>query len=666
MYISQIQLKNFKCFGPRAQKITLQPDLTFFIGNNGSGKSSVFLALSKIFGATKEERTIKKEDFYVGINEKIDNVKNREMYIDITFDFPEITNTNQLPETLAAFEHYIFANDKKIFQARIRLEAKWSPTEYDDDVDTSVYWVNTDKDIPFGENYEFKSSIISQDRKLIELRYIPAFRHSNAILRNNISKLVKLITDYAELEDEKGKNDKTKTKSEEIDEFNKELQDEIKDIEALKNIKNIIDKNWNSTHDNYLKCYSKTQFDVTPSNLNDLLRSISLKLVPNEHGNPVDIDNLSDGQLSLLYITLSLTLFEIEQKHYRNEIQGLKQYDKIPSILTIFALEEPENHLSPFYLTKIFDLFENIKHNQYNMVGLFSTHSPAVIKRAKNIKQIRYFMQYNGKKYRFSSVKEILLPTSLKDDDYKYLNQAILKNTEIYFSKLVVLGEGDSEEIIIPNIAKKIDINLDSNFVSFTKLGGRHVNYMWKLLENLKIPYITLLDFDLGRYGGGLHRILYAINQLEAYGKAIELPQGISIDDIKNGNITKEQLIDLFKILENSNIYFSTPLDLDMYMIRNYPQIYSEENNENNREKLLSSVLKKNGNYAQYEKFEIELKDEELKRYKEYFCKKSKVSSHYIAIEKILEIPNETFKKTAPKNLCRFITKANNLIKGDK
>ena len=36
------------------------------------------------------------------------------------------------------------------------------------------------------------------------------------------------------------------------------------------------------------------------------------------------------------------------------------------------------------------------------------------------------------------------------EDVYKYINQAILAHPELYFSKLVILGEGDSEEIVIP------------------------------------------------------------------------------------------------------------------------------------------------------------------------------------------------------------------------
>ena len=39
MYISKICFKNFRCFGPEETVLHLEPDLTFFVGNNGTGKS---------------------------------------------------------------------------------------------------------------------------------------------------------------------------------------------------------------------------------------------------------------------------------------------------------------------------------------------------------------------------------------------------------------------------------------------------------------------------------------------------------------------------------------------------------------------------------------------------------------------------------------------------
>lgn len=54
-------------------------------------------------------------------------------------------------------------------------------------------------------------------------------------------------------------------------------------------------------------------------------------------------------------------------------------------------------------------------------------------------------------KNRISSVKEIKLP-DLTVESYKFIKEAVKSYPELYFSKLVILGEGDSEEIVLPKI----------------------------------------------------------------------------------------------------------------------------------------------------------------------------------------------------------------------
>jgi putative ATP-dependent endonuclease of the OLD family len=56
---------------------------------------------------------------------------------------------------------------------------------------------------------------------------------------------------------------------------------------------------------------------------------------------------------------------------------------------------------------------------------------------------------------------------------------------ELYFASLVVLCEGDSEEIVLPRLATPLGLPLDRRFVSVVPLGGRHVNHFWRLLRDL-------------------------------------------------------------------------------------------------------------------------------------------------------------------------------------
>lgn len=65
MYIEKVIIKNFRCFGENPTEISLDENLTFFVGNNGSGKSAVSLALKRLFGDSREDRSIIKEDFHL-------------------------------------------------------------------------------------------------------------------------------------------------------------------------------------------------------------------------------------------------------------------------------------------------------------------------------------------------------------------------------------------------------------------------------------------------------------------------------------------------------------------------------------------------------------------------------------------------------------------------
>jgi putative ATP-dependent endonuclease of the OLD family len=47
MFIEQLNLTNFRCFGPTSTTIDLTSGLTAFVGGNGAGKTAVMQALQK-------------------------------------------------------------------------------------------------------------------------------------------------------------------------------------------------------------------------------------------------------------------------------------------------------------------------------------------------------------------------------------------------------------------------------------------------------------------------------------------------------------------------------------------------------------------------------------------------------------------------------------------
>ena len=184
-----------------------------------------------------------------------------------------------------------------------------------------------------------------------------------------------------------------------------------------------------------------------------------------------------------------------------------------------------------------------------------------------------------------SNVRSLSLPdTETYAAQYKYVKEAICAYPELYFSKLVILGEGDSEEIILPVFLKIMGNELDDMGISVVPLGGRHVNHFWRLLNDLQIPHITLLDFDQERSGGDWGRISYIISQLKQYIDPLKYnelisslsEEGINVDNIAEYKVTKEDPSVVIDELKKYNIFYSYPLDIDFLMLEYYGDHYKK------------------------------------------------------------------------------------------
>lgn len=623
MFIKSMKISNFQCFSEVPVDIDFEKDITCLIGNNGAGKTSILKAIQKVFGNTTDERTIFKSDFHVATGET--DLQNRQLYIDIVFEFLDKDEV----KTLAFFSPVIYESKNKTFQARMRLEALWNEDEYEDDVSSALFWVLTDEDVDFGDETPLKIKVENHERRQINLIYVPATRNAKSILNIELKRIIKKIERYADI---------SETDRLTIENDSKVLGEKVNAITAVQSIQTAINNVWNKIHDSSLPHYGNIKLEIISNKFEDLVKSLILKLFPSETEDLKDINELSDGQISLLYLTLSMTLYEIEVQHENNKLSGLKEQDYDAPIFTIFALEEPENHLSPFYLSRIIDALED-KSKSNSIISIVTSHSPNVVRRLNKVEQIRFLRQECCGNDRKTISCKILLPENKDEEDYKYLNQAVLSHPEIYFSKLVVLGEGDSEEIVLPVIAQKKSCNFDTSFVSFVPLAGRHVNHMWRLLNELKIPYVTLLDYDLGRYGGGEKRLFEISEKL-----------GLPKTSTKG-------------ILEEHNVFFSYPLDFDMLMITAFPDFYIDNGQDDEHDKLVKSVLGKNGDESKYVAPNNFFTDELLRKYRYLFKTKSKVASHYLICDKIKNMELSDFEQKCPTVLHRLINKACDILK---
>ncbi|CYY44553.1 Yga2G [Streptococcus suis] len=570
MKLTKVIINNFRSFGD-SQVIGFN-DQTVLIGNNSSGKTTVLQALSKLFSDKQNDRIIRKSDFHLpkGLRP---GENSRTLFIETIFEFDELDGTAYSPAIPSFFEHFtVSQGDAKTF-LRIRLESSWEDDgTVEGSIDTQIYYISSAEDIIKDED---KHRAPRKDLDKIRVLYVPASRTPEKELGNASGSMLSRLVNSINWTD-----DEIKEITNKIDELNNTF---LSESGALTQINQEIQKSWKLYHED--NRFSQAELTINSSEMAGALRQIALKFSPTTTEEAFTVSDLGDGLRSIFYFSLvdSILDIELEITKDREENPDNPRFKLIPPILTILAIEEPENHIAPHHIGKLIKRFKQLGNNDNSQV-ILTSHSPAIVKRI-DPEDLRYLRIENNDSVLQTIVSDIQLPQSI-DESYKYIKGAIQAYPELYFAKLVVLGEGDSEELLLPKFFDLLGKEIDSSQISIVPLGGRHVNYFWKLLNSLKIPYITLLDFDNERYGGGWGRIKYAIQQLLEIGiersDLVTMEDGRILNDEDIARISSNQISDIFSKplsswinhLEKFNVFFSAPLDIDFLMLQHYKDYY--------------------------------------------------------------------------------------------
>ncbi|MCI1890692.1 MAG: AAA family ATPase [Schleiferilactobacillus harbinensis] len=575
MYLKKIILEGFRSFGKR-QEIDFE-NLTAFIGNNDAGKTTALLALNKMFSANPAERLLTYSDFFVSNSSSESEVLSKSFSCEAVFGVEEDLIGDDNKGAAAYYSHLLIDDPDGELYLRIRLEAEWKKTSVTDGtIDSTIRFITT----PFGDKESEDGSVIARRYDLDRIRviYVPAVRDPSRQLKNASSSLLKrLVNSINWHSDVKAALQK---KTEELNNlFLSEKGTEI--------ITDAINQSWQRYHSD--KRFAETKLELASLDLGDLVKRAQMMFHSQYSNRDYKPADLGDGTRSLFYISNVASVLSIEQT-ISEQLQDRKLKEKLdiidqPPILTLVAIEEPENHIGPQVLGKLMKQLRTIA-NFDNAQVILTSHSPSIIKRV-DPGEIRYFRL--NKTNDTSSVKPIALPSKNDVDAYKFVKRAVQIYPELYFAQLVVLVEGDSEELLLPRFFELRVGSLDEAGISVVPLGGRFVNHLWKLLSVLEIPFITLLDLDRERSGGGMGRIAYVLEQLNDFGVKIPLArpnkdyEGL-IDSFKkktSTNINVKTLDSWIKALERNRVFFSAPLDIDFLMLKQFEKAYKNTLHDN-------------------------------------------------------------------------------------
>lgn len=564
MRVCQLRLKNFRSFGPAPTAIELE-ELTYVLGPNGAGKTAVLEALSRLFSPILAQRRVVAEDFHVPIDRNASDVHGEQptLWLEVDIEFPEAAESGDVhPAVPPNFSHMAIESQGVVPRIRVRLTAVLAA---DGEIDEKIeYVLAIDED---GEPTS-RADMSRYDRGHIEVHYLPARRDPSDHISYTTASFIGRTLRAADWTAER----------ESLNDLMADLTDVLVGNGAVATIGTELGKEWSGLHTGAF--FKDPSLAFGRGELEGVLRQLTVTFSPSHGGTPLPFERLSDGQKSLLYISMVLAWQSLSRRVLAGTETSLDPDRLRPPVHTLIALEEPENSLAPQYLGRIIRQLRGAC-KQGDVQALIATHAPTLLRRVSP--ESICFLRLNAD--RETTVHRIVLPEN-DEATAKYVREAVQAYPELYFSRLVVLGEGASEQVVLPRILAASGVAEDDASVSVVPLGGRHVNHFWRLLNELEIPYVTLLDLDSGRYAGGWGRIRNALRQVNAINVTPPFKEAV-IDALPKWNADQDfpQLGDPgykdgrgpIAALERRGVLFSAPVDLDLMMLEAYPEAYEVE-----------------------------------------------------------------------------------------
>ena len=418
MRIASITIAGFRSFGPEPQHIELAGDLTALVGPNASGKTALLQALAKMFGVTRAQRTLERSDFNLPVGIAPDDRTTRELFVDVVISIPELAEGSAVAESVApTFRHMQIEGPKKIPNCRLRLEGRWEDDgTAEGEITQGLFWVDgLDETVEADD----KHAVSPADRGLIQFYYTPAVRDAAAQIRATTGALAARLLRAIEW---------SKATRKAVEDATKSLSDAFGAEAAISAISRALAMRWKELHDD--KTDTDPSLRLVSKRFEEVVARINVMFQQGPGAIERGLDVLSDGQQSLFYFALAAAVFDLERDAVSTKIKGFHADELGIPALSIFGIEEPENHLSPYYLARIIAQVRSMVRS-YAAQALITSHAPSVLSRVDPA-EVRYCQCTPD--VRTSTVVSIELPLDASDAA-KFVRGAMLAFPEIYFAR---------------------------------------------------------------------------------------------------------------------------------------------------------------------------------------------------------------------------------------
>lgn len=463
MYLSQISIENFRCFGEGAQRfeLRLKPGLTALVGENDSGKTAVIDALRFAFGTTDQEwLRIEDTDFHEG-------GVSREIKILCTFE-------GLLPEDKRAFLEYLTHQVSEGHEPI--LHVNWIAKDTGEIRHGRPYRV---VEVRSGRNGD-GPAMAQEVRDLLQATYLRPLRDAeHALSAGRGSRLAQVLrhspqvvaggSDYDE-------NRLLKEQTLSIGAITKLLEELLQNQQGITNSRNTINS--------YLRKLALEVEEVSSDirvagatqkeeiRVRQLLEKLDLVLA--------GAGILGLGTNNLLFMACELVLLGQEEAGNR-----------------LLLIEEPEAHLHAQRQLQVMRYLQK-QANDSGIQVIVTTHSPNL---ASAIDLGNIVMIHGGHAYSMAEGE-----TKLEQTDYRFLQRFLdVTKANLFFARGVMIVEGDAENILLPTLARLIGRDFTAHGVSIVNVGGiglrRYARIFQRAHEDrdgeLAIPVACVTDMDV-------------------------------------------------------------------------------------------------------------------------------------------------------------------------
>ncbi|RXZ02186.1 ATP-dependent nuclease [Fictibacillus sp. S7] len=508
MYISQLEISNFRGFPDVPTSIQFKEGINVIIGQNNAGKTTIIKALEILFD-NKASKKLNINDFNHHI--KMDKLKSAPPKIRISAKLLESVGDEPYSDELVTVANWLTKLGSP-FEANITFEFFLPENDIDayiklmgsiESLDINNYWKAIEQHFlkkyvsrTYVGNPELKNQVSSSELSRFDFQFLTAIRDVERDLFKGNNALLKEVIDF--YMDYDIKSDKSLDINQKLEKIQAKKNSFL--LESRKLVRTLKDR-MDQGEEQILKYVKNTGAGIENSKpifdgeiLDTELYSALRLIVEQKTGVKLPATSNGLGYNNLIYISLLLSKM---QKDSSGEYLGSNS-----KVFSILAIEEPEAHLHPSMQYKFLQFLKSNKESEVKQIFITS-HSPNITA-AVDLEDIIVLQRlqvdtdnsvpkeilrsaYPSKVFEINTESDGFVEDK-KSHDYikRFLD---VTKADLFFAKNIILVEGIAEQLIVPEFAKKLGYHLEDSHTTVINIGGRYFDHFLKLFDLNKSPY---------------------------------------------------------------------------------------------------------------------------------------------------------------------------------